>query len=67
MVRGQVRAERDGEVWPGFEEEAVFELGIERCLLVQTRAEGAFPAGPTSWRAGDRRYPGPDDRSDIVT
>ena len=67
VVRGQVRAERDGEPWPGFEEEAVFELGIERCLLILTRAEGAFPAGPTSWRAGDRRYLGTDDRSDIVT
>jgi hypothetical protein len=67
VVRGQVRAERDGELWPGFEEEAVFELGLERCLLMQTRAEGAFPAGPTSWRAGDRWYPGGDDRSDIVT
>jgi hypothetical protein len=48
-VRGQVLAERDGKVWPGFEDEAVFELGVERCLLVLTQAEGAFPAGPTTW------------------
>ena len=67
VVRGQVRAERNGELWPGFEEEALFELGIERCLLMQTRADGAFPAGPTSWRAGDRWHPEADDRSDMVT
>jgi hypothetical protein len=51
-VRGQVMAERDGKVWPGFEEEAVFELRIERCLLMLTQAEGAFPAGPTIWKIG---------------
>ena len=55
VVRGQVLAERDGKVWPGFEEEAVFELGLERCLLTLTQAEGAFPAGPTIWKAGDAR------------
>ena len=47
VVRGQVLAERDGKVWPGFEEEAVFDLGLERCLLTLTQAEGGFPAGPT--------------------
>jgi len=55
VVRGQVLAERDGKVWPGFEEEAVFEVGLERCLLTLTQAEGAFPAGPTIWKAGDAR------------
>jgi hypothetical protein len=53
VVRGQVLTERDGKVWPGFAEEAVFEVGLERCLLTLTQAEGAFPAGPTIWRAGD--------------
>jgi hypothetical protein len=53
VVRGQVLAERDGQVWPGFEEEAVFSLDLERCLLELTQAEGAFPAGPTIWKAGD--------------
>jgi hypothetical protein len=67
VVRTQVRTERDGQVWPGFDEEAVFELSIERCLLMQTRAGGAFPAGPTVWRTGDRRGSGADGRSDIVT
>jgi hypothetical protein len=52
VVRGQVLAERDGKVWPGFEEEAIFELGIERCLLTLTRPDGPFPAGPTIWKAG---------------
>jgi hypothetical protein len=55
VVRAQVLAERDGKVWPGFEEEAVFELGLDRCLLTLTQAEGAFPAGPTIWKAGGAR------------
>jgi hypothetical protein len=55
VVRGQVLAERDGKVWPGFDTEAVFELGIERCLLMLTRADGTFPAGPTIWKAGNTR------------
>ncbi len=53
MVRGQVLAEREGRIWPGFDQEVIFELGIERCLLVLTQAEGAFPAGPTIWKARD--------------
>ncbi|MGH3256310.1 MAG: hypothetical protein ACRDOU_13110 [Streptosporangiaceae bacterium] len=51
VVRGQVMTERDGNVWPGFEEEAVFEVALDRCLLTLTQAEGAFPAGPTIWKA----------------
>jgi hypothetical protein len=51
VVRGQVLTERDGKVWPGFDEEAIFELGIERALLMLTQADGLFPAGPTVWRA----------------
>jgi hypothetical protein len=61
LVRGQVLAERDGKVWPGFDEEAVFELGVERCLLTLTQADEPFPAGPTIWQAGD------GTRSDIFT
>jgi hypothetical protein len=53
LVRGQVLAERDGKVWPGFEEEAVFELSLASCLLMLTQAGGCFPAGPTIWRAPD--------------
>jgi len=55
VVRGQFLTERDGKVWPGFEEETVFELVFERCLLTLTQAEGAFPAGPTIWTAGEPR------------
>src|ERR1700691_3622541 len=35
-VRDEVRAERKGTVWPGFDDDVLFELGIERCLLVLT-------------------------------
>jgi hypothetical protein len=49
-VRQQVRTERDGKVWPGFDEEAIFELSLERCLLMLTQPEGTFPAGPTIWK-----------------
>jgi hypothetical protein len=55
VVHEQVLTERDGKVWPGFDEEAVFSLSFERCLLTLTQAEGAFPAGPTIWKAGDSR------------
>jgi len=53
IVRGQVRTERDGQLWPGFEEEVVFELGIESVLLTLTQSDGIFPAGPTIWKDGD--------------
>ena len=53
VVRGQVLTERDGKVWPGFEDEVVFELGMERALLVLTQADGHFPAGPTIWIMAD--------------
>jgi hypothetical protein len=61
VVRRQVLAERDGKVWPGFDTDAVFELGIERCLLMLTQAHGTFPAGPTIWKAASTRP------SDMVT
>jgi hypothetical protein len=53
VVRAQVLTERDGQVWPGFDSDVVFELGIERVLLMLTQADGLFPAGPTIWKAGD--------------
>ncbi|MFY9927409.1 MAG: hypothetical protein WAK82_05345 [Streptosporangiaceae bacterium] len=61
VVREQILAERDGTVWPGFDAEVVFELRVERCLLMQTQADAPFPAGPTIWRAGSAAT------SDIVT
>jgi hypothetical protein len=63
IVRGQVLAERDGKVWPGFDEEVIFELGIKTCLLMLTQDGEAFPAGPTIWKAGHSD----GKRSDMVT
>jgi hypothetical protein len=37
--------------WPGFENQVLFELHLERCLLTLTRARDGFPAGHTTWRA----------------
>jgi hypothetical protein len=67
VVRARVLTERDGNVWPGFDSEVVFELGIERVLLMLTQAEGPFPAGPTIWRAGDSRGTEAAAPSGIVT
>ena len=67
VVRARVLTERDGNVWPGFDSEVVFELGIERVLLMLTQAEGPFPAGPTIWRAGDSRGAEAAAPSGIVT
>jgi len=53
VVRAQVLTERDGKVWPSFDEDVIFELGIERALLMLTQADGQFPAGPTIWQARD--------------
>jgi len=52
LVRARVLAERDGQVWPSFDEDVIFELGIERALLTLTKADGPFPAGPTIWKEG---------------
>jgi hypothetical protein len=49
VVREQALADRDGVLWPGFEEEALFEFYLERCLLTLTHADNDFPAGPTIW------------------
>jgi hypothetical protein len=65
-VRRQVLAERDGKAWPGFDEDLVFELSLERCLLVLTEADGQFPAGPTIWKAGQTAVPGSTAQPDIV-
>jgi hypothetical protein len=67
MVRARVLTERDGNVWPGFDSEVVFELGIERALLMLTQADGPFPAGPTIWRTGDGRGTEAAAPSGIVT
>jgi hypothetical protein len=67
VVRARVLTERDGSVWPGFDSEVIFELGIERVLLTLTQAEDPFPEGPTIWKAGDRREAEAAAPSGIVT
>ena len=66
VVRRQVLAERDGKVWPGFDEEVIFELRLERCLLMLTQPEGPFAAGPTIWKAEGVAVPGSKTQPDIV-
>lgn len=50
-VRDKVRAERNGVVWPSFDDDVLFELLIDRCLLMLTSSDSEFPAGPTIWHA----------------
>src|SRR5579859_2797509 len=50
VVRDQVLDERNGVLWPSFGEDMLFELRIERCLLMLTEASEQFPQGPTVWR-----------------
>jgi hypothetical protein len=54
-VRDRVRAERGGVVWPTIEDDALFELTMDRCLLILTQPDGPFPAGPTIWRTAESR------------
>jgi hypothetical protein len=51
VIREQVEAERGGRVWEGFDEHVLFELGIERCLLMLTQPGELFPPGATIWKA----------------
>jgi len=48
------------------DEEAIFELSLERCLLMPTQADDYFPAGPTIWKAEGMATPGSAARPDIV-
>ncbi len=43
------------------------ELFFSACLLMLTRAEGAFPAGPKIWKAGNTRNAGGGTAPDMVT
>jgi len=52
---------------PGFDEEVIFEPGLENFLLMLTLADGAFPAGPTICKAGSTCNVGGGDRSARVT
>jgi hypothetical protein len=49
VVRDQVLSERDGHLWPSFHDDALFELLLDRCLLMLTQPAAPFPAGPTIW------------------
>jgi len=50
-VNEQFAAERK-QPMPWGENDALFELTIERCLLMLTEPDGTFPKGPTVWKAG---------------
>jgi hypothetical protein len=50
VVRDQVLADF-GQLWPDYERLTLFELSLAGCLLTLTQPDGAFPQGPTIWRA----------------
>jgi hypothetical protein len=49
-VRDQVLKDF-GELWPDYDDLALFELTVESCLLTLTQPDGQFPKGPTIWKA----------------
>jgi hypothetical protein len=49
-VRDQVIADF-GELWPDYDSLTLFELSVASCLLTLTEPDGAFPKGPTVWKA----------------
>lgn len=50
--RDTMAAERKQDVlWPTFDQDVLFELLVDGCLLMLTEAGAEFPAGPTIWRA----------------
>jgi hypothetical protein len=49
VVRDQISRERDGKLWPTFNDDALFDLTIDRCLLTLTHPDPPFPQGPTIW------------------
>jgi hypothetical protein len=50
IVRDQVIKDF-GELWPGYDTLALFELSVASCLLTLTEADAGFPKGPTIWKA----------------
>jgi hypothetical protein len=59
IVTDQVRGERGGVLWPGFDDQAVFELTLGRCLLMLTHPVGPFRPGPTIWKASREAWKEP--------
>jgi len=52
QLTAQLLAERSlNEPWPGFDDEALLELHLERVLVTLTFARDGLPAGHTIWRA----------------
>jgi hypothetical protein len=52
VVRSQLVAERGESLdWPGLDTDALFELRLDRCLLMLTHPRDGFPQGPTIWKA----------------
>jgi hypothetical protein len=53
-VRAHLLAERDQSVpWPTIDQDVLFELLIDGCLVMRTGADDRFPKGPTVWRASE--------------
>jgi hypothetical protein len=51
-LTGQLLAERSlSEPWPGFEDEPLLELQLERVLVTLTFERDGLPAGHTTWKA----------------
>src|ERR1700722_13299349 len=50
VVRDQVIADF-GQLWPDYDSLTLFELSLSSCLLTLTEPDGAFPKGPTVWKA----------------
>jgi hypothetical protein len=62
-IADQMLAERGvTERWPGFDDQILLELRVERCLLTLTHTRVDFPAGHTIWHAGS---PDPRPAGDI--
>ena len=52
VVIDQLRVERqDDQLWPSVRTDALFELTIDRCLLMRTLGSAELPAGATVWTA----------------
>jgi len=50
IVADQVVADH-GHPWPGYDSQTLFELRLERCLLMLTQPGESFPKGATTWRS----------------
>ena len=52
QFRAQLEEEREGQLdWPTFDQDLLFELLLDRALLMLTESDGRFAKGATVWRA----------------